>query len=102
MDFFEAVNNRYSYRRKFDTVAPSLEDLKKIVQAGQDAPSGKNAQTTGFLIIKDPEIVSLIQTMPGGNPAMKTALAYIAAHISSDPEKIYEGHDFEIEDCASP
>ena len=38
MDIFETIANRYSYRGEF-TVAPvSRSDLKKIVQAGIQAP----------------------------------------------------------------
>ena len=101
MDFFETVNSRFSYRKKLDPAAPPIEDLKKIVQAGLDAPSGKNAQTTGFLIITDPDMVSKINSMPGGNTAMSTAPAYIAAHVNCVPEKIFLEYDFEIEDCAA-
>lgn len=101
MDFFETVKSRFSYRKKLDQVLPPIEDLKKIVQAGLDAPSGKNAQTTEFLIITDPETVSKINAMPGGNDAMSTAPAYIAAHANRMPEKTYMDWDFETEDCSA-
>ncbi|MDC7225463.1 MAG: nitroreductase family protein [Spirochaetales bacterium] len=101
MEFFETVKSRYSYRKKLDPSTPSDEDLRKIVQAGLDAPSGKNAQTTGFIIIRDPETVSKINAMPGGSTAMSTAPAFIAAHVSCAPEKIFLDYDFEIEDCAA-
>lgn len=101
MDFFDVVANRFSYRRSYDGTPVPIEDLKKIVQAGLDAPSGKNEQTTEFIIIKNPEIVKKIQGMPGANGSMATAPAYIAAHISKNPVATYSNHFFDIEDCAA-
>lgn len=101
MDFFDAVANRFSYRRSFDGTAVPIADLKKIVQAGLDAPSGKNKQTTGFIIIQNPAIVEKINRMPGANGSMATAPAYIAAHISTNPVASYSNHSFDIEDCAA-
>lgn len=101
MDFFETVQNRHSYRKEMVQTEVPLEDLKKIVQAGLDAPSGKNEQTTEFVIIKDPEAVRSIQQMPQANKAMATAPAFIACHMAKDPEKTYFGMSFDVEDCAA-
>ena len=101
MDFFEAVEKRFSYRKKMDPSEVSLEDLKKIVQAGIDAPSGKNEQTTGFVIIRDPGIVKSIQEMPQANGSMATAPAYIACHVDQKNAANKEEFLFDIEDCAA-
>ncbi|MDC7124920.1 MAG: nitroreductase family protein [Spirochaetales bacterium] len=101
MDFFEVVKNRYSYRKTLETSPLPIEDLKKIVQAGLDAPSGKNGQTTGFIIITNPEIIAKIHDIPGGNIATTTAPAFIACHIAKEPVPIYQGNSFDIEDCAA-
>ncbi len=101
MDFFEVAGNRFSYRKKLNAAAPPLDDLRKIVQAGVDAPSGKNAQTTGFLIIADPDVVKKINTMPGGNEAMSTAPAFIACHVDRVPNKSNLDYEFVVEDCAA-
>ena len=101
MDFFDTVKNRFSYRKAMEQKEIPLEDLRKIVQAGLDAPSGKNAQTTGFIIIRDRDIVETLHNMPQVNGSMATAPAYIACHIAKKPEGVYFGHDFEIEDCAA-
>jgi nitroreductase len=53
MDFFDAVANRHSYRGKYSAHPVPVEDLQKIVQAGIDAPSGCNMQTTEFVIVTD-------------------------------------------------
>ncbi|MDA3956005.1 nitroreductase family protein [Oceanispirochaeta sp.] len=101
MDLFEAVSKRHSYRNELDQAPLPLDDLRKIVQAGLDAPSGKNAQTTGFIIIQDATIVEKIKGIPGAGGSMATAPAYIACHISKNPEKTYIGMSFEVEDCAA-
>jgi len=56
MDFFKAVDERFSFRGNYtDAIVPD-EDLIKIVDAGLKAPSGGNKQTTHFIIVTNPEI----------------------------------------------
>lgn len=101
MELFEAMEKRHSYRGPFKEEAVPREDLKRIVQAGIQAPSGRNAQTTSFVIVDGPEQVSQIAAMEGGSQALSEAKAYIACVISVKPEPVYEGHAFEVEDCAA-
>ncbi len=101
MNLFELIEKRHSYRGPFADQAVPKEDLKKIVQAGLLAPSGKNGQTTRFVIIDDPVIIDKIRAMHPTNKAMQTANAYIACIIDKHPEPIYEGMAFQIEDCAA-
>ncbi len=49
MELFEAIAKRYSYRGPFSDAPVPREDLRKIVQAGIQAPSGKNEQVISFL-----------------------------------------------------
>jgi nitroreductase len=101
MDIFEAIEKRHSYRGAFQDKAVPKEDLQQIVQAGIQAPSGKNAQTTQFVIIDDADILRQIQEMHPRNYAMQQARAYIVCIVDRDPEKIYEGYAFVVEDCAA-
>ncbi len=101
MDFFKVVKERFSYRGGFKNERVPRADLQRIVQAGLDAPSGKNAQTTEFVIVDDPSLVNNIRQMHTGNKAMQQAQAYIACLVDKAPEAIYEGHAFQIEDCAA-
>lgn len=101
MEFFDVITRRQSYRKALDPAPVPLEDLKKMVQAGLDAPSGKNEQTTEFVIIHSPDAVEKIKSMPGANGSMASAPAYIAAHINREPLETYSGHYFDIEDCAA-
>ena len=55
MEVFEAFARRYSYRGPFTDAPVPREDLRKIVQAGIQAPSGKNEQVVSFVIVDDPD-----------------------------------------------
>ncbi|MCP4375464.1 MAG: nitroreductase [bacterium] len=101
MEFFEAVTNRHSYRGPFGDQDIAADDLRKIVQTALDAPSGMNKQTTSFVIVNDPELVSQIAEMHDSNKAFQQAKAFIACLIDTEPESIYEGHDFQVEDCSA-
>ena len=101
MDLFEAIKKRHSYRGDFNDMVVRREDLLKIVQAGLDAPSGKNGQTTRFVIIDDPNLLSQITQMHPGNRAFQQAKIMIACIIDKNPEAIYAGFEFQVEDCAA-
>jgi len=101
MDVFEAITRRHSYRGPFKERAIPREDLGKIVQAGIQAPSGRNMQTTSFGIVDDRELVQQINRMPGGNKAVEGAKAFIVCLIDRRPEAVYEGFTFQVEDCAA-
>jgi nitroreductase len=101
MDLFEAINKRHCYRGAFMDAGVSREDLEKILQAGLDAPSGKNCQTTRFVIVDDAKLLEQIGQMHPANKAMQQAKAMIACIIDTNPEAIYEGFEFQVEDCAA-
>jgi len=101
MDLFEAIKKRHSYRGGFEDMVVRREELLKIVQAGLDAPSGKNCQTTRFVIVDDPTLLKQITQMHPGNKAFQQAKVMIACIIDKNPEAIYEGFEFQVEDCAA-
>lgn len=101
MDIFEAFALRCSYRGGFKESPIPRGDLRKIVQAGINAPSGKNAQTTEFVIVDERPLLEQIQALHPTNKAMQQAQAYIACLLDKVPEKIYEGYEFQVEDCAA-
>jgi nitroreductase len=98
MDVFEAINKRHSYRDKFKDEPVPREVLKKIVQAGIQAPSGKNEQTTDFVIVDDPGLIKEIADIVE-KPFMKSAKAIIACIM--DPRPVFHGISFGAEDCAA-
>jgi len=63
MDLFEAIAARHSYRGSFTDAPVPRDDLRKIVQAGVQAPSGKNEQTTSFAIVDDPQLLQEIAAL---------------------------------------
>lgn len=100
MDLFKTISKRYSYRGGFTGKKILRKDLKKIVQAGLDAPSGKNEQTTTFVIIDDKKLLKKIGSMHTMK-AMVEAKAMIACIADKKPEAVYEGFSFQIEDSSA-
>ncbi len=74
------------------------EDLRKIVEAGIRAPSGKNEQTTSFVIVDDPAVLAEIARVVN-RPVCQTAQAMIVC--VTDPRPVFEGMSFQAEDCAA-
>lgn len=101
MDIFEAIRNRHCYRGAYKEIKPHRDELLKIVESGLMAPSGKNSQTTEFVIIDDNSIIAQIATMHPQNKAMQQAKAYIACIVDKNPPPVYEGLSFQLEDCAA-
>ena len=98
MDVFEAFAKRYSYRGPFTDAPVPREDLEKIVQAGIQAPSGKNEQVVSFVIVDAPELLRQIAALVN-RPVCNTARAMIAC--VADPRPVFEGFSFDREDCAA-
>lgn len=101
MDLFEAIGLRHSYRGPFSEEPVPRYALQKIVQAGIQAPSGVNAQTTSFVIVDDPLLVRQIASMHAHNLAMQQARAFIACVIDKQPAAVIDGFSFQVEDCAA-
>ena len=99
MDVFEAIEKRHSYRGKFLEKAVPREDLEKIVQAGIQAPSGCNGQSTTFVIIDDRDKLNRVAEILG-NQSLKEAQAVIACIM--DPNATRDrGFDFGVEDYSA-
>lgn len=102
MELFQTIKNRFSYRAAYSSQPVPEEDLRKIVQAGLDAPSGKNLQTTRFVIVNDPAKLAQIKAVFNGQSFIATAQAFIATIIAPDPQPGAEyAYTFEIEDNAA-
>ncbi|MDR2170856.1 MAG: nitroreductase family protein [Planctomycetaceae bacterium] len=99
MDVFEAISKRFSYRGEFTGQPVSRDDLTKIVQAGIDAPSGCNSQSTNFIIVDKPELIASISRLLGDRPVCKTAAALIICVCDKKPA--YGNLSFYIEDCSA-
>lgn len=98
MDVFEAIAKRYSYRGAFLDKPIPREDLIRIVEAGIRAPSGKNEQTTSFVIVDDPELLRQLAEVIN-RPVCQTAKAMIVCVM--DPRPVFGEISFAVEDCAA-
>jgi nitroreductase len=98
MDVFEAIAKRHSYRGSFEDKKIPREDLKKIVQAGIQAPSGCNAQTTSFIIVDDEKLLSELKKIVSGT-SMAAASAVIV--VFANPIKAFEDMCFSKEDYSA-
>ncbi len=98
MELFEAIAKRHSYRDQFTDAPVPEEDLRKIVQAGIEAPSGKNEQTTSFIVITDPKVLKQAAAIIH-RPVCETAKAIIVC--VTDPRPVFHEHSFHAEDCAA-
>jgi nitroreductase len=101
VDFFDAIGKRHSYRGPFRAQLVPRDDLRRIVQAGLQAPSARNVQTTRFVIVDEPELARSIGALHTTNLAVQTAPAMIACIVDQQPAAVYEGHSFQVEDCAT-
>ena len=61
MDVLEAINTRHSYRGKYTSDPVPRKDLIAIMEAGLNAPSGCNKQTTSLIAVDDPETLEKIR-----------------------------------------
>lgn len=98
MDIFEAIAKRHSYRGEYTDDSVPESDLRKIVQAGIDAPSGCNAQTTSFVIVNDATVISEISQVIN-KESVGAAKAIIVTIV--DHKQVYRGMSFGPEDCAA-
>jgi nitroreductase len=63
----------------FEPIPVHDEDLKKILQAGLEAPSGYNLQPWRFVVVRDPEQKKKLRAAAMGQPKVEEAGAVIVA-----------------------
>jgi nitroreductase len=83
MDLFEAIGKRASVRQ-LEPAQISDEDLRKILDAGRRAPSGKNLQPLEFVVVKDRDTIKTLEKV---QPCVGQASAVIA--IVADQSSTY-------------
>lgn len=98
MELFEAIAKRHSYRGRFTDAPVPRDDLRRIVQAGIQAPSAKNQQVVSFVVVDDPALLGEIAEIVD-KPVCRSARAMIACAV--DPRPVFEGLSFAAEDCAA-
>ena len=90
------INARHSYRGRFSSEPVPREDLKIIANAGINAPSGCNKQTTDLIVVDDKEILDQIKGLIDP-PVAQTAPAMIvvlAHRINAYRDKCFATQDY--------
>ena len=98
MDFFEAVEKRYSHKEKFLPDDVPEEVLEKIAKAGLAAPTGNNTQCVKLIILKTRDEVQRLADLVGTD-ALQTAPAAIA--LLTDSQGHRAPYNFEVEDYSA-
>lgn len=76
VDCIDVINKRHSYRGKYKPDAVPREDLIAIMQAGLNAPSGCNKQTTSLIAVDDQTVLEKLRQVINP-PVGETAPAMI-------------------------
>lgn len=98
MNVIEAIKERHSYRGKFKADKIPRENLITIMQAGLDAPSGCNKQTTSLICVDAPEVLKQIHSVINP-PIAETAPALIC--VLTQRIKAYRDKCFAIQDYSA-
>ena len=98
MDILNTIASRYSYRGKYLPTPVPREHLTAIVQAGLDAPSGCNKQTTSFIAVDDPEVLKKLHGVIDP-PLGDTAPAMIC--VLTRPIVAYRDRVFNVQDYSA-
>ena len=98
MNVLDAIHNRHSYRGKYKNTPVPKDDLIKIMQAGLDAPSGCNKQTTFLIAVDDPEILEKLHSVINP-PIAETAPAAIC--VLSKRINAYRDRCFAVQDYSA-
>lgn len=85
MDVYDAIKNRCSVR-SYKPQAVEAEKLRRILEAGRLAPSGRNLQLWKFVVVQDAERRQELARV-SDQPWMATAPVIIAV-VSTEPHRI--------------
>jgi len=98
MNFFEAVQKRYSHKERFLPESVPESVLNQIAEAGLAAPTGNNTQCVKLVILRNRSEVQKLADIVG-TEGLKTAPAAIAVLTDSEGHK--KPYNFEIEDYSA-
>ncbi|MBR2597575.1 MAG: GNAT family N-acetyltransferase [Clostridiales bacterium] len=92
------IGTRHSYRGKFSSDPVPRKDLEIIANAGIDAPSGCNKQTTDLVVVDDPKLLDELKGVIDP-PVAQTAPAMIV--VLSRKINAYRDRCFAIQDYSA-
>ena len=94
MDALTAIHARRSVR-KFRSNAVKRDDLKRMVAAAIDAPSGCNAQLRQYVVVDDPGVMDKLRPF---SHALETAPAGVVLVVDPKPTRFGE---FWVQDASA-
>ncbi|MBQ2953442.1 MAG: nitroreductase family protein [Clostridia bacterium] len=98
MNTLDAIRTRRSYRGRFLPTPVPHEHLMAIMEAGLQAPSGCNKQTTSLIAVDDPEALARLHAVIDP-PVGETAPAMIC--VLTRPIIAYRDRTFFVQDYAA-
>lgn len=97
MDFFDIVDQRYSYKQAYAETPVPMEHLEKIAKAGLAAPTGINSQCVSMIILDRNALSKLCEVVM--SEGLRTAPAAIM--LMTDPDTQTGLKNFEMEDYSA-
>jgi nitroreductase len=94
----QIIAERCSYRGAYLEQPVPREHLRAIMQAGLDAPSGCNMQTTSLIAVDDEEKVAAIKAC-FSRPVAATAPAFICVLTKETPS--FKGVSYHVQDYSA-
>lgn len=96
MNVLEAIRCRHSYREKYKDIPVPREDLIKIMQAGLEAPSGCNTQTTSLIAVDDADILKKLHNVidPPVAETAPAAICVLTQRINAYRDKCFAVQDY--------
>ncbi|MBE6836747.1 MAG: nitroreductase [Ruminococcus sp.] len=96
MSILETISKRHSYRGKYKSTPVPREDLIKIMQAGLDAPSGCNKQTTSLIAVDDKNLLERIHGVinPPIGESAPAMICVLTQRIIAYKDRCFAIHDY--------
>ena len=96
MNTLETISTRHSYRGEYIKTPVPREHLKKIMQAGLDAPSGCNKQTTYLIAVDDKQILDKIKSVinPPIAKSAPSAICVLTNRVNAYRDKCFAVQDY--------
>lgn len=96
MNTIETIGKRRSYRGKYKQEPVPREDIVTIMQAGLDAPSGCNKQTTYFIAVDDPAVLARLRAVidPPVAETAPAAICVLTRRINAYRDKCFAVQDY--------
>lgn len=96
MNTIETIGKRRSYRGKYKQTPVPREDIVTIMQAGLDAPSGCNKQTTYLIAVDDPHVLARLRAVidPPVAETAPAAICVLTRRINAYRDKCFAVQDY--------